>query len=155
MKVAFYDEVSGRVTSFAVCGKNQAGGAHVVVPDDMNIERPQDWIVSNGALVLSLPALTTQDVNAERDRRILDNFAFQDHPYDFDEISKNRIARSGVLAGVTWIDAKNEPVVLTAEECGLFAGAAAHHESAHILAAKALKDMAKIPDDYQGDAYWP
>jgi hypothetical protein len=33
--------------------------------------------------------------------------------------------------------------------------AAAANESAHIFAARALKDMSPIPSDFSDDAYWP
>jgi hypothetical protein len=38
---------------------------------------------------------------------------------------------------------------------GAFGQTAAEHERAHIFAARALKDMDPIPDDWAAPEYWP
>lgn len=116
-----------------------------------------------------------QEVNAERDRRIAAGFSHEGHLYQFRDQDKARISGAGSLAGFavasgaqagnlrwhggaedfTWIDADNNPVLLDAQQMFALAQAAATHETAHVFAAKALKDLPTIPADFANDANWP
>lgn len=121
-----------------------------------------------------VPVLPTREqVNAERDRRIEANFVFDGNPYQFDEMSKQRITGAATLAGfaigkgapegyLRWADADNDFVFISAEDvfvpmdaqkCFAFGQAAARHETAHIFAASAIKKV--MPEDYEDDKYWP
>lgn len=117
--------------------------------------------------------ISREQVNAERDRRIEANFVFEGRPYQFDEMSKQRITGAATLAGfaigkgapegyLRWADADNDFVFISAEDvfipmdahtCFAFGQAAARHETAHIFAASAIKKA--MPEDYEDDRYWP
>lgn len=117
-------------------------------------------------------------VNAERDARSRAGFAFPEangKMYDFDEDSRARISGAGVLAfaaivngaqpgdlrwadpdnDFAWIAQDNTVIGMDAQTCFAFGQAAASRESDHIFAAKTLKDMATIPEDFRDDQYWP
>lgn len=114
-------------------------------------------------------------VNAERDRRIESNFAFAGRPFDFDMKGKTNISGAAQLAFMAivagaqqgdlqwhggledfeWIDSENNLMKMDAQTVVAFGQAAAAHEKAHIMAARALKDMNPIPTDYTDDKYWP
>lgn len=114
-------------------------------------------------------------VNAERDRRMRGTFTFGGKEYDCDQTSLQRITGAASLAGFwmaaggdpqsnlwhggvnpfLWISHDNAANVMTAATVFAFGQAAAHNETAHIFAARALKDMNPIPADYASDAYWP
>lgn len=122
-----------------------------------------------------VPPVTSQRVNAERDRRIATRFVFNGNSFDFDQASKVRVAGAATLAKFAiaagaqpgnlrwmspdadfiWIAANNEMVSMDAATCSAFGDAAAAHERAHIFASRALKDADPIPADYADDAYWP
>ena len=117
--------------------------------------------------------ISREQINAERDRRIRANFVFNGNPFQFDEMSKQRITGAATLAGfaigkgapegnLRWADPNNDFVFISAEDkfvpmdaqtCFAFGSAAARHETAHIFAASALKKIA--PADYEDDKYWP
>lgn len=121
------------------------------------------------------PPVTAEQVDAERDRRIVANFTFGGTAYDFDAASKARITGMGTLAGFAlaggfgagnlrwadasvdfvWIASDNTPVPMDAPTCFAFAKAAAAHESAHIFHARAIKSMSPIPADFTANGYWP
>lgn len=114
-------------------------------------------------------------INAERDRRIEASFTFRGKPFDFDPDSVANIAGAGALAGIaaamgaiagdlrwagpdrdfSWLAADNAPVPMDAPTCFAFARAAMRHKQANIFAARAIKDMDPIPEDYTADKYWP
>ena len=114
-------------------------------------------------------------VNAERDRRIQDNFVFNTVAFDFDTNSKSNIAGAASLAGFaigagalvgnyqwngsgvdfSWLAEDNTSVLMDAQTTFAFGAAAAEHTRAHIVAARALKDLAVIPEDYTNDSHWP
>jgi hypothetical protein len=130
-------------------------------------------VLDGGNLVVP-PDLHDQ-VNNERDRRLMSPFPFGDKTYDFDPVSKTRISGAGTLAGFavaqgaaegnylwhggadpfSWIAADNSLTLMDAPTCFAFARAAAAWEAAHVFAARALKDAATIPSDYANDDYWP
>ena len=113
-------------------------------------------------------------VNAERDRRLM-RFRYTGVDYDFDPVSRNRIetARNSagwaLVAGKTpgdlrwadpnvdfgWIRADNGFTLMDAPTTLAFGNAAAAWEGLHIIAARTLKDMTNIPEDYANDQYWP
>ena len=119
--------------------------------------------------------VTSLLVNAERDRRIYEGFTYNGKPYGFDPDSKQRVTGAATLAGFamgqgagagnlrwhggsvdfTWIADDNSLVTMDAPTCFAFGQTAAHHESAHIFAARSLKDMDPIPRDFTNDKYWP
>lgn len=114
-------------------------------------------------------------INAERDRRILENFRYRGVPYNFDEVSKGRISGASVMAlaamgqgaqpgnpywhgGATpfvWVASDNSLNAMDAQTCFAFGLAAAEHDRAHIYAAYALKATDPVPADFADDAYWP
>jgi hypothetical protein len=62
---------------------------------------------------------------------------------------------SGGDVDFTWITQDNQIVTMDAHTVVAFGKTAAGHESAHILAARAIKNQSPIPADYADDAYWP
>lgn len=121
-------------------------------------------------------------VNVERDRRTRSPFGFGGHTFDYDAESQKRITGAAALAGFaltlggklpgdllwhggdtpfTWIAADNSLVQLDAPSTFALGQAAATWESAHVFAARALKDaIAAAPDDAALDAIditagWP
>lgn len=151
-----------------------------------------DWIVPDGAVVVDSPpptgeelwdgkrwvarAITTQQVNAERDRRASTGFVFQGNPYDFDDKSMLRITGAAALAdraqrlhGVAlnnpfwhgeplpfmWRDKNNQSQVMDIQTVFAFSAAAADWESRHVFYAAYLKGLPVIPLDYTDDKYWP
>lgn len=122
-----------------------------------------------------VPVPTVDAVNEERDRRVATRFIFNGKAFAFDPGSKQRVTGAATLAGFAigngaqpgdvewagggspfvWIADDNSLVPMDAQTCFAFGQAAAAHESAHIFAARALKDLNPIPLDYANDAYWP
>lgn len=154
-------------------------GLRVTVPDDMANRHRQmiaDWEKAGNTIpAYSPPAPSTADVNAERDRRIALGFEFGGKNYAFDPDSKQRVTGAGTLAGFAmgagsqagdlfwhggstpfvWIADDNSLTPMDATTCFAFGQAAAAHETAHIFAARAIKDMAQIPANYTDDTFWP
>lgn len=135
----------------------------------------EELLAQEGLVAGDEPPLTIsrEQVNAERDRRIEANFVFDGNPYQFDEMSKQRITGAATLAGfaigkgapegyLRWADVDNDFVFISsddlfipmdAQKCFEFGQAAARHETAHIFAASAIKKV--MPEDYEDDKYWP
>jgi hypothetical protein len=133
-----------------------------------NMPDPDDPPVEEGPPTAAM-------VTTERDRRVDDGFVFQNNLYQFDPASKARVtgaatlAKFAILAGAqpgnyrwmnpnldfTWTPTDNSTVLMDAQTCSAFGDAAAIHEQTHFLAAKALKAMDPIPDDYRDNKYWP
>lgn len=106
-------------------------------------------------------------INAERDRRIRTPFTYLGHTFDYDDASQARITGAATLAGFAqlagaelgdlrwhggasdfvWIDHSNDLVPMDAATCLGFGKAAAAWESAHIFAARALKDRLDAGED--------
>jgi len=121
------------------------------------------------------PPPTSSDVNAERDRRIAAGFEFGGHTYDFDIKAKTNISGAAqmafmaLIAGAqpgnlrwhggnedfSWITQGNQLVAMDAHTVVAFGKTAAGHESAYIHAARTLKNMTPIPENFAEDAYWP
>lgn len=132
--------------------------------------------IAEGALTpTEIRERTSTAVNAERDRRMSSTFLYNGSIFDCDPSSLARITGAATLAGFAmgagavagnlrwhggatdfaWIDAANNVVTMDAQTTFGFGQAAATNEAAHIFAAKALKDMAVLPEDYIDDGYWP
>ena len=114
-------------------------------------------------------------IDQERNLRIENNFTFNSTPFDFDIKSKTNISGAAQLAFMSvvsgaqagdlrwhggdydfvWLSKDNTPVAMDAQTVINFGKAAANHESMHIFAARALKNMETIPQDYIDDKYWP
>lgn len=127
------------------------------------------------------PAITSDQVNIERDRRIRSAFEFPAGEgvtwlFGFDEGSAESISGAATLAGFamgagampgdfywhggaqpfSWILHDNSIVQIDAPTMFAIGQVAAKWKSAHIFAARFLKDADPIPSDYaENDAYWP
>lgn len=118
----------------------------------------------------------TQDaIDAERDRRIdggvtFNGTRFQTRPADRENVAgATQLATLAVMAGAqagnlrwhggaadfAWIAEDNSVVTMDAQTVISFGRAVAAHKSAHIFAARDLKDSDPIPADYTADGYWP
>ncbi len=122
-----------------------------------------------------LRIIIAEMVNIERNRRIHAGFFFGGKRFAFDADSKQRVTGAATLAGFAmaqgkkaddllwhggsdpfvWIADDNTLVPMDAPTCFAFGQAAAAHETAHIFAARQIKDASPIPADYADDAYWP
>lgn len=120
---------------------------------------------------------TAAEVNAERDRRIAAGFEFEGRIFDARPEDQKRINGAASLAltaiaiggkqpgdfrwhdGIEdfgWIAQDNGVVPMDAPTVIEFGKAAARWESAHVFAARALKNLAEIPADYaSNETYWP
>ncbi len=114
-------------------------------------------------------------IDIERDRRMKAGFLFGGVAYDFDDASKARITGMATLAGFAmgqgaqagnyhwhggtdpfvWIASDNSFVPMDAPTCFAFGQAAAAHEIAFIFAARLLKDMVPVPENFTDPLYWP
>lgn len=119
-------------------------------------------------------AITAEMVDAERDRRLDLNFAFNGVSFQRDPVAIRRITGAGALAlgaivagaqagdyywhggadPFTWIAADNSLVQMDAQTTYAFAAAAAAIETILVFKAKALKEMEPIPADFTDDSYW-
>lgn len=117
--------------------------------------------------------VTEDDVNAERDRRLVLPFAFAGSMFQRDAVSVARIngavsmAMAAMMAGTPadtalwvyggpfqWIAEDNSVVQMTPGEVVQFGLACAAVESRLVFAARVLKDMETIPEDFTADEYW-
>lgn len=125
-----------------------AGGAWEVV------ERPVE--VDPGP-----PPVLPSAVDVERDRRIDAGFEFEGVRYQSRPGDRENIAGAAVIAladpayATGWIAADNSVVEMDAPTLLRFGRAAADHKQALIFAARQLKDMQPIPQDYGDDQWWP
>lgn len=121
------------------------------------------------------PDPTSEDVDAERDRRIAAGFvfggvAYQSRPEDRENIAgASTAALTAIMTGAqagdlrwhggdtdfTWIAADNSLHTMDAQTMFAFGQAAMAHKQSHIFVARELKDVDPIPADYAADAYWP
>lgn len=122
-----------------------------------------------------LRARTQDAVDAERDRRIEGGLTFNGvrfqtrHQDERNVTGAVLLATNAILAGAqpgdlrwhggpddfVWIAEDNSIVTMDARTVIDFGKAVAAHKSAHILAARALKDADPIPADYTSNGYWP
>jgi hypothetical protein len=114
-------------------------------------------------------------INNHRNILIWEGFIFNGVKYDSRPEDQKRISGAGLLAfmaisqgsqigdyywhgGSTpfaWISQDNSINLMDAMTVIQFGKKAAEHESAHIFAARMLKDMNPIPEDFTNIAYWP
>lgn len=122
-------------------------------------------------------------ITEERDRRIELGFYFNGHVFDSRPEDQKRISGAALLAfmavaagngtagdyywhmpGVTidstitefsWITHENVIIPMDAPTVIEFGKIAAEWERNHVFAARTLKDMDPVPEDYKDDIYWP
>ncbi|WP_313410585.1 DUF4376 domain-containing protein [Stutzerimonas kunmingensis] len=114
-------------------------------------------------------------VDAERDRRIDSGFTFSGVLFQSRATDRENISGKALLAFMAqlngaqpedlrwanaqqdfaWIASDNSLVPMDAQTVIDFGNAAATHKQAHIFAARRLKDMNPIPDDFTADSWWP
>jgi hypothetical protein len=129
----------------------------------------------SAARLARLRARTQDAVDAERDRRIdagvtFNGVRFQTRSADRENVAgATQLATLAVMAGAqagnlrwhggasdfAWIAEDNSVVLMDAMTVIAFGQAVAAHKSAHIFAARALKDAETIPPNYTDDQYWP
>ncbi|WP_050743847.1 MULTISPECIES: DUF4376 domain-containing protein [unclassified Shinella] len=125
--------------------------------------------------VTTLPPPTEEQVDAERDRRIAAGFSFggviyQSRPEDRENIMGASTAALGAMmqgaqagdyrwhggdSDFVWIAADNSIHPMDAQTVYAFGLAAMEHKTAHIFAARAIKDADPIPFDFTDNGYWP
>lgn len=118
---------------------------------------------------------TAADVDAERDRRTDDGFAFggaryQSRPADRENLAgASTAALAAIVAGSEpgnlrwhggdsdfgWIAEDNTVVTMDAQTVFALGQAAMAHKSALIFAARAIKNLSPIPADFADDGRWP
>jgi hypothetical protein len=122
------------------------------------------------------PVITKDDVDRERNRRLAQPFSFNGKMFQRDNESLKRItgavpwATIAVMNGAQpgdlrwnggdedfgWIAEDNTIMPMDAQTVIAFGQACAALELPLIRAARAIKDMVSIPDDYAtNEAYWP
>ncbi|MBE9635786.1 DUF4376 domain-containing protein [Salipiger mangrovisoli] len=126
-------------------------------------------------LEVVIPPVTAEDVTAERDRRINGGFtfggvAYQTRPEDRENMAgASTAALSAIMNGAqvgdvywhggatpfSWIAQDNTLTEMDAQTMFAFGQAAMEHKQAHIFAAREIKDMDPIPQDFADDSRWP
>lgn len=142
---------------------------------DLTEEDGADLAVHQAEDAANSAAMLRRSINEERDRRIAAGFVFAGHLFQFGTEDKARINGAATLASLAvlngalsgdlrwhggdadfaWITADNSLVTMDAPMVIAFGKAAAAWESAHIFAARALKDADPSPADFTIDGYWP
>lgn len=128
-----------------------------------------------GKMVPSLPKKPKpKDVKKERDRRLHSDFEFNGKMFQRDQESLARITGAATLAGFAiaggaqpgnlrwansnvdfgWIASDDTVVPMDAQTAFAFGQVAAGVETAIIFAAKSLREMNPIPEDYTDDKWW-
>lgn len=139
------------------------------------IDMTAEEVAEFEAAVEASNVVSREQIDAERDRRIANGFAFGGHVFQSGPEDKMRISGAGALAiaaimagaqvgnyrwhggasDFAWIDANNGLLVMDAQTVLAFGQAAANHESNHVFAGRSLKEMDPIPADYADNKYWP
>ena len=107
------------------------------------------------------PGVPASAVDTERDRRIDAGFEFEGVRYQSRATDRENIAGAVLIAMADpayttgWIAADNSVVEMDAPTLLRFGRTAADHKQALIFAARQLKDMQPIPQDYTDDKWWP
>lgn len=117
----------------------------------------------------------SEKINQYRDHLIASGFDFNGVKFDSRPEDQKRINGSALLAFMAlsngaqagdlywhggtepfaWISKNNSIVTMDAPTVIEFGKLAAEHERAHVFAARTLKDMDPIPEDYTDPQYWP
>lgn len=154
-----------------------ADAGYVVAPEQPEYDPLTEQLGWDGEAwtVTALPPPTEGQVDAERDRRIAAGFTFggtffQSRPEDRENIMGAGTAALGAMmlgaqagdyrwhggdSDFMWIAADNSTHPMDAQTVYAFGLAAMAHKTAHIFAARAIKDADPIPADFADDAYWP
>lgn len=138
-----------------------------------------EWSVIDSYPTPTAPTITTDQVDAERNRRIDDGIEFEGVRYQTrqTEVHTDReniagmaqLAFMAIVGGAVegdlrwanpdedfaWIAEDNSLVPMDAPTVVAFGKAAAARKLQLIQAARALKDMDPIPVDYTDDKWWP
>jgi len=156
-------------------------GAGFSLPDGRYVSPAYaGWSNSDGYTLVAPPSAGTvppthEEIDAERNRRMRGTLLFNGKLYDCDQDSLQRIVGAATLAGFaiaggalpgnlywhggaspfSWIAHDNSIEPMDAQTMFAFGQAAAASETAHIFAARALKDMDPPPADFASDIYWP
>lgn len=113
-------------------------------------------------------------INKERDRRISGGFKWNGHNFQSDSKSYDNImgASSSAIAAIvtgknpddvywadpeipfTWLTLDNSFVEMSPKNVIEFNKAAIDHKSKHFIAARTLKNMEIIPEDFTDDKWW-
>lgn len=125
--------------------------------------------------MMEKPPVSTDEVNAERDRRIETSFPYmgkqiQFRPGDRENINgASSLAIIAIMGGAkpgdtkwhggaedfAWITADNSLLTLDAFQMIEMGKAASEWKSKNIFAARELKNQSPIPEDFTDDKYWP
>ncbi|WP_430439101.1 hypothetical protein [Shinella sp.] len=154
-----------------------ADAGYVVAPDAPAYDPATEHLGWDGTdwTVMALPSPTEEQVDVERDRRISAGFVFaeviyQSRPEDRENIMGAGTAALGAMmqgalpgnyrwhggdADFAWIAADNSLNPMDAQTVYAFGLAAMAHKTAHIFAARAIKDANPIPTDFTDNVFWP
>lgn len=128
-----------------------------------------------GLWLMDEPLPTKDDVNKERDRRISAGFLFEGNEFQSRPEDRENVAGATTWASLAimggaqpgdylwhggkedfvWIAADNSLVKMDAQTVIAFGKALGAWKSAHIFAARLLKDSPEIPVGFREDKYWP
>jgi hypothetical protein len=140
-----------------------------------------DWVVRDKTLeeiaaeIADKTNKILDSITKYRDELIARGFLFNDIMFDSRPEDQKRISGAALLAFIaisqgaqlgdyfwhggetpfTWIAQNNNTIEMDAFTVIEFGKTAAEHERAHIFAARELKDMDPIPDDWANSIYWP
>ena len=133
------------------------------------------WIATNNPILPHvIQPISSDEVDIERDRRIVDGFIFggvkyQSRPEDRENIAgASQVAFAAIVGGAqvndlywhggtdpfVWIAADNSLNPMDAYTMFNFGKVAMEHKQSMIFKARALKDMDPIPTDYTEDKHW-
>jgi hypothetical protein len=122
-----------------------------------------------------LPPPNPEQVDAERDRRVIAGFTFAGKLYQSRNEDRENISGAALAAlaaqingaepedyrwhgggsDFVWIAADNSLSPMDAQTMFTFGQAAMAHKQAHIFAARTLKDTNPIPLNFREDTHWP
>jgi hypothetical protein len=158
---------------------------YVLVRDIPHVESNQvvfwsvsdvDWIVRDKTEqeLQAESEIRKSKINDYRDKRIARGFLFQDEMYDSRPEDQKRISGASQLAFMAivagaqpgdylwagtepfgWITQDNSITLMDAQTVVEFGKTAAEWERKHIFAARELKNMEIIPENYKDDIWWP
>jgi len=148
----------------------------VTVIDSKTGARTSKLVTMTSTELAELTApVTVDETNTERDRRINSGILFNGVLFNSDPRSIQNITGAGALAGLAvgagakagdllwmggttpfaWIAADNTAVPMDAPTMFAFSQAVFRHVADITFAARALKDMPTIPQDFRNAKYWP
>lgn len=170
--MARYVKIENGVVTNAVEANQEWADAMGYIP---STDAAPGWTYSNGQFSRPNPTpVTTEQVNAERDRRVQTTFSWNGKAYQLDERSLTRItamgadARFAKAAGANnsnkkwhggiedfgFIATDNSVTSMGVDDVISFSNAAKLWVNNHTMKARALKDMNPIPQNFTDDSYW-